>query len=427
MLSLRIFVFAVSIAVAMPVPALFAATIDLGGIKLRLPSVQSERRGYERSRQGVRRVPSTRSHQRWFVDIHNDRSFATNNQGIWIGHDERGEMAIQVQLDVPTDKPAETVVPVQFDVNGRFFDALPGVVAGPALVVIHSGDAETILSRLMSGSRVAVTVEANRIDTHLRGSSRAIGEVRRAAALQRRLFAQGLVTPQPVEPTGSDDAETIQYFLPGVDGTGVADVSFSIVEGEGLELYVYFEPIPGHGDPAHKVPFSVSETKRLIAMVAKGDEWTTVAVENRVGLFSKRIGFIDDQNGEPVEAEPQAADAEATDPDGAEEKVADTSVGAGPAETASDDRQAEGATGNVLPGAGQSEPLDFMAMTFNSYEDASTSLQFEHSVRGFSRRFNFAMAEAEQLAAKMEATMAYATGRLENRETDADAKSKLFQ
>lgn len=410
---------AVAMPVAMPVTSLQAATIDLGGIKLRLPSVQSERRHQDRSQRTTRQAPSTRSHQRWFVDIHNDRSFATNNQGIWIGYDERGEMVLQVQLDVPTQKQEEALVPVQFDVNGRFFDTLPGVVAGPNLIVVHSGDAETILSRLMSGSRVSVSVEANRIDTHLRGSSRAIGEVRREAAVQRRLFAQGLVTPQPGSGAEEASNEEIRFYLPGVAGTGKTEVTFSIVEGEGLELYLFFEPIPGHGDPAHKVPLSVAEAKRLIAMVGKGGEWTEVAIENRVGLFSKRIGYIDDENGDPVTDEDEIAEAGSAGNESAEAKI-----GATPKEETGTTGKSSGQTASD---AEKAEPLDFMAMTFNSYEDATTSVQFEHSVRGFSRRFNFTMGEAEQLAAKMDATMDYATGRLENRETDADAKSRLFQ
>jgi hypothetical protein len=393
-------------ALVASIPVMQAATVDLGGIRLYLPHVHSHRRSGTYN-SGIN------AHPRWYVAMQDGRSFATNNQGFWIGHDERGELVMQFQLAVPSTATLNSPVPIQFDVNGRYFDTVQGVLATPNLAVVHSADVERVIGRLMSGSRVAVTYSGNRIETHLRGSSDAIESVRRGAALQRTTFLQDQSTAKTEVP--ADDSSIVQYFLPGVKNNGTVEVRFDIVEGRGLVLYLNFSAIEGHGDPAYSMPLTKTEARRVIAMTAKATEWTEIARANRVALFSKRIGYVDDANGAPL---PQPTDE---------------GDGTGPASPEKPAAATGSITTNTLPApspktaVAKADPLDFKAMTFNSYEDGTTSVQIEHSVQGFSRRFNMDMVEAQDLASTLESTLQYATFRLENRETNPDVKDELFR
>ena len=275
----------------------------------------------------------------------------------------------------------------------------------------------------MSGRDVSIAAAGASFGTHLKGSSSAIREVRGAATLQARLFAQGKVTVSKNEKV---EENTIQYFLPGVPNTGVVDVRFDIVEDVGLVLYMQFQAVIGHGDPAHTVRMTSSETNRAITLFRKAEEWTEVARKNRVGLFSKRLGFIDDVYGTEVKFQ-----------DGKE--VQDDSTGISETsktkEASKDTRNAIGASvpleenlaspdENFIPG---NDPQNFTAANFNSYEDGSTSVQVEHSVEGYSRRFNLKLADALELADSLEATLEYASFRLEKRGFDLDKKDQLFQ
>jgi hypothetical protein len=268
--------------------------------------------------------------------------------------------------------------------------------------------------------------------------------------MQRGLVAQGLVKPAPKEPAADTDA--IRYFLPGVEPTGVAEVRFNIVEGAGLMLYAKFYAIPGHGDPEYALPMTKGEATRAVALIRKGKQWTDIAVKNHVGLFSKRIGFFDDVHGaDPAATETGGKDdsagkaAENTETDSSidiREKTAkpDEAAGANEAtsnETAGNETAGKETAGNETAGADQAtpseltskseDPQDFKAVNFNSYEDGSTSIQIEHAVKGFSRRFNLSLENALKLADSLEATINGATSKLEKREYDTKEKDKLFQ
>ncbi len=396
-----------SAAAFAPVQVAGATTIDLGGIRLRLPQVDLRRTNRT---QGTR-TDSTYAQPRWYVAVQDGRRFATNNQGLWIGYDERGEMVMQIELTNPATAAVNSPVAVQFDVNGRYFDTIQGVLATDRLAIVHSADAERVLGRLMSGTRVLINVAGNRIETHLKGSSDAIDATRREAALQRRAVVEGKVTPQ----TGLAQPEVINFFLPGVGQKGTLEVRFDIVEAKGLVLYLNFSAITGHGDPAYSMPFSVNEAKRTVALLGKAVEWTEVARNNRVGLFSKRIGFVDDVNGGPV---PLPVDEEDGTKPVEPQKSADAGLGTIGSGSLSIPEKSK---------APIAAPQDFKAVNFNSYEDGTTSVQIEQSVRGFSRRFNLTLEEAQELSTSLESTIEYATFRLENRETNPEVKDELFR
>ncbi len=385
-----------------------AATIDLGGIRLRLPHVTLRRS----DRTPTYRENVATTHPRWYVAVQEGRRFATNDQGFWIGYDERGEMVMQFELALPSTAAVNSPISVQFDVNGRFYDTIQGVLASDRIAVVHSNDAERVLGRLMSGSRVLINVAGNRIETHLRGSSDAIENVRRDAVLQRRAFAEGRVKVDEKP----EDQSAIAFFLPGVKAPGKVEVRFDIVEDKGLVFYLNFSAIEGHGDPAYSMPLFLSEAKRTVAMIGKAADWTEVAKTNRVGLFSKRIGFVDDINGGPV-PEPD---------DGSEESAATEPKKSTEIPSGSQGQLALSAQETAQP-VSKTPPQDLKAVNFNSYEDGTTSVQVEHSVRGFSRRFNLDLGEAQELAASLEATIEYATFRLENRENNPEVKDELFQ
>ena len=187
---------------------------------------------------------------------------------------------------------------------------------------------------------------------------------------------------------------------------------FDIVEDKGLQLFVRFPQIEGIDDPAHRIAFTKTETERLIDLLRKARDWTDVAIENRVGLFSKRIGYVDDEHNETVnDADDNlgTAGAAPTDDTASDEKVVD-----------------DGATA-VVSDPQARPPRDYKAINFNSYEDASTSAQFEHSVRGYSRRFNLKLDEAMKLSDVLENTLELVARRLENRDSDTSKKDLLFQ
>ncbi len=251
---------------AAPLPAL-AVSIDLGGIRLPLPIIVPDR---PRTYGGG----SVYSQPRWHVVVQNSRRFATNDQGVWVGHDEAGNMVMQIEV---AQAPGEikSMVAAQIDINGRYFTTVPATVASEHLVVVQGGDVETILGRLMSGRSLRVTVGANAIETHLSGSSAAIRDVRAAAMVQRRLYAEGKVaTPEPVddEPE-ADDQDMITYFLTGVAGSGTAEVRFNIIEGTGLVLYAKFSKIPGYGDPEYSIPYTHTEAERAALLAELFSQW----------------------------------------------------------------------------------------------------------------------------------------------------------
>ena len=84
---------------------------------------------------------------------------------------------------------------------------------------------------------------------------------------------------------------------------------------------------------------------------------------------------------------------------------------------------------NTAMGPEQPEaaPKDFRAVNFNSYENGDTSVQIEHSVGGYSRRFNFTLDEAMEFADFLENTVKVRSQQFENRELSEDEKEKLFQ
>lgn len=416
---------------AAPLPAM-AVSIDLGGIRLPLPIIVPDRpRVYDGS--------SVRSQPRWHVVVQNSRRFATNDQGIWVGHDEAGNMVMQIEV-AQAPGAVKSMVAAQIDINGRYFTTVPATVASEHLVAVQGGDVESILGRLMSGRSLRVTVGANVIETHLSGSSAAIRDVRAAAMVQRRLYAEGKVAmPEPAddEPEAGDE-DMITYFLPGVAGSGTAEVRFNIIEGTGLVLYAKFSKIPGYGDPEYSIPYTHTEAERAIRLIRKAQDWTDIAVKNRVGLYSKRIGFVDDANGTDDEAEATSAGSGESATDEAKQEASDETAKQAEAETPSvegkvaDAQKAdEEVAGKEVAETGAptkaGDPQNFKAVNFNSYEDGTTSVQLEHAVQGFSRRFNLSLADALKLADSMAETLEYATFRLEKRDFDLEEKDKLFQ
>ncbi|MCB1462184.1 MAG: hypothetical protein KDJ90_07095 [Nitratireductor sp.] len=413
----RILLFALSLGyLAAPAPA-FAISIDLGGVRLPLPVIVPEqpyRRDYG---------TSTRSQPRWHVVIDEGRRFATNDQGVWVGHDEAGNMVMQIQIAQPMGDP-KTAVAVQVDVNGRYFSTVPATIANDHLVVVQGADVESILGRLMSGSRLRITLGPNVIDTHLRGSRAAIDEVRAGALFQRRLYAEGKVETRKNADAEAEkkDENAIAFYLPGVRGAGTAEVRFDIIEGSGLVLYAKFSQIPGHGDPEYAIPYTHIEAERVIRLIRKAQEWTDIAVKNRVGLYSKRIGFVDEANAAPDEGD---AEEDATQ-EGSGENAAGDMQESARAGTPSPEEEADAAPEAGAP-IQEGDPKNFKAVNFNSYEDGSTSVQLEHAVQGFSRRFNLPLPEALKLADSLANTLKYATFRLEKRDFDMQEKDKLFK
>lgn len=418
---------AMTIAAPPAVEIAQAATIDLGKVRIQLPRIVKKRskRSYSRS---TSQSSSYATHPRWSTVLEGNYRMATNGQGIWIGYDDTGAMAMQLELPSAVGSEVGSTVPVQIEINGRYYDSVVATVASESLLVVHGPEVERILGRLMSGRSVTAIAGSNRVATHLRGSSAAIREVRNEARIQARLYESGQVTigktaeTQPPADTQEEvkDEEVTLYFLPGVAGYGVADVRFSIQEGRGLVIYMQFEGIEGHEDPPHSVTMNPRETARAVDLIRKAEEWTEVAKNNRVGLFSKRIGYIDD--GLAKQEEMAAEEAEET----AGETVgeAGNETGSETPETAGEEPSEGTAMGPEQP---EAAPKDFRAVNFNSYENGDTSVQIEHSVGGYSRRFNFTLDEALEFADFLENTVKVRSEQFENRELSEDEKEQLFQ
>lgn len=392
---------------ALAVPAVQARTYNFGGFRIRIPDASKAP-----SRSSTPGAYST--HPRWSTVIDNGFTLATNGQGIWIGYDETGTMVIQLEMRTPLAAKPETTIPVQVSVNNRFYESVMATVANEKMAVIFGPEVERILGRLMSGSSVLMVAEANQIGTHLTGSSAAIRQVRAAAAIQQRQFiaSGGTTTPKAdTKKTTQTAEEGIRYFLPGQQGTGTAEVRFNIVEGTGLVLYINFPAFEGSQDPDYSLPLTITETRRAVDLIRKAEEWTSIAVENRIGLFQKRIGYLDDALAAQAPKEEPAGDGMQSG------NGAQAGLGAGVAGQAEPMQQA----------AETGQPKDFKAVNFNSYEDGTTSVQIEHSVAGFSRRFNLPLEDALELASSLEATVEFATFKLENRELDTKEKEKLFR
>ncbi|RMF00395.1 MAG: hypothetical protein D6773_11500, partial [Alphaproteobacteria bacterium] len=204
-------------------------------------------------------------------------------------------------------------------------------------------------------------------------------------------------------------------------------------QGTGLVVYLKFARIPGHGDPDHAVPLTRTEARRAVALLEKSEKWSEIARKERVGLFSKRIGFVDDELAAPQRVMEVQTQSGTTQPDtrqpggsiGATDGDGSTAKKAEPGGNAQAGSGIE--TARAAPPGGTEEPKDFIAVNFNSYEDGSTSAQIEHAIAGFSRRFNLTIDNALKLAKSTEATLDYATYRLEKRDLDFKEKSKLFQ
>ena len=418
-----------AITVAMPpaVELASAATIDLGKIRIQLPRVVKKRSTSRSSRSTQSAQENYATHPRWSTVLEGTYRMATNGQGIWIGYDDTGAMVMQLELPSAVGAEQGSTVPVQVEINGRYYDSVVATVANESVLVVHGPEVERILGRLMSGRTVTAIAGANRVATHLRGSSAAIGEVRSEARLQARLFQSGQVvtgeTAATEQPAGSADApkdeEVTLYFLPGVAGYGVADVRFNIQEGRGLVIYMQFEGIEGHEDPQHQITMNPRETGRAVNLIRKAEEWTEIARNNRVGLFSKRIGYIDDGLAEAEEAAGEASapgKEPAGEPAGESAEMPSGEIG----------KQAEENTA-MGPEQPEAAPKDFRAVNFNSYENGDTSVQIEHSVGGYSRRFNFTLDEAMEFADFLENTVKVRSQQFENRELSEDEKEKLFQ
>lgn len=368
-----------------------AATISIGGIRLRLPGVSLQRR--------TQRYSTVYAHPRWGVTIQDGWQFATNGMGIWIGHDETGSMVMQVEAPSPLQGAVGSALPIVIDVNGRLFATVPAVVANANMALVQGIDVERLLSRLQSGRTLRVSLGLNVIETHLSGSSAAIEAVRVEALAQRILFASG-----NVQVRDKSAPEAIRYFAPGSPAAGSAEIRFDIVEGTGLVLYANFDKIASNNDPAYSLPFTEEEARRVVAAVDKAKDWTDVAVKNRVGLFSKRIAFIDDANASADDA-------------GSDSAESDTDRGLSVKPAAEGEEVAAKAP----------DPRDFKAVNFNSYEDGSTSVQLEHAVAGFARRFNFSLEDAEKLSKSLDSTIEYAKTRLEKRDLGTESKDLLFK
>ena len=418
---------AMTIAVPPAVETVSAATIDLGKVRIQLPRIvkkrSTRRSSPSRSTTSQSSQSSYSTHPRWSTVLEGNYRMATNGQGIWIGYDDTGAMVMQLEL--PSEVGSETglTVPVQIEINGRYYDSVVATVANDSVLVVHGPEVGRMLGRLMSGHSVTAIAGANRVGTHLRGSSAAIGEVRNEARIQARLFETGKVvtseTAETQQPSGDEgevkDEEVTLYFLPGVAGYGVADVRFNIQEGRGLVIYMQFEGIEGHEDPPHQVTMNPRETDRAVGLIRKAEDWTKVARDNRVGLFSKRIGYIDDGLAEKeVVADDAVAPEEEAASDGGDKVVT---------ETDSEARE-ETVMGPEQP---EAAPKDFRAVNFNSYENGDTSVQIEHSVGGYSRRFNFTLDEALEFADFLENTVKVRSQQFENRELSDDEKEQLFQ
>lgn len=419
-MRLRKTILAAVLAMSVAAPPALAVTIDLGGVRVRLPTIVQQRRTYT-----TQRDSRYATHPRWATVAEGSYRMATNGQGIWVGYDDQGSMVMQLELPNPAGAATGSPLAVQVEINGRFYRTVTAAVANEHLAIVRGAEVEAILGRLMSGRTIAVMAGPNRLETHLTGSSAAIREVRNAAALQARLFVASGSKPAG-QATGEKpavkDEDVTQYYLPGVEGLGEVDVRFDIREGEGLVIYMNFEQFEGHGAPTHSIALNVTETGRAVALLRKAEEWSGVAKSNRVGLFSKRIGFIDDALASLTDVEEPKPSASGSP--GISQKAP---LEASPGATAAGPSPSLGEGVGAAASARKSLPKDFRSVNFNSYETGDTGVQIEHSVAGFSRRFNLSIDEALELADFLEATVEVRSQEYETRGLSEEDKEQLFR
>ena len=106
-----------------------AASIDLGGVSIRLPKLTNKNSNNrstssQRSRDSISSRSSYSTHPRWQVLNQETHSYATNNQGIWIGYNDAGGMVLQLDMVVPAAFKKDSIVPIQVNVDGRAFDTI---------------------------------------------------------------------------------------------------------------------------------------------------------------------------------------------------------------------------------------------------------------------------------------------------------------
>jgi len=350
------------------------------------------------------------SHARWHTSLRNGVDVALNDQGVMISLDDRGELIFVLALKYPSGKSEGTIVPVEVLFNDKYFGIFDGVQLEGRHVGLSGSVVHRLINRFKRSRKFEIRVAGNMFSSHLRGSTKAIKKIERAAKARRAYLiehtgakindarvkymitrhknktrivaANQVLNNQKRNGIRNDNIVLnksmrqenapkikVQYFVPGTKTIGEMWIESDVVAKKGLVIKLNFVD-PGHAldKVAHSTQLLPGEAETMATLLARGEKWTKVAQKNKVGRFDKTIGVV----------------------------------------------------------AGNPETKELIAVNFNSYEDGSTALQVEEMIAGYPKRFNFAIHNGLELASYLHAVVKRSKEDFKAKRMSKKEKSELF-
>jgi len=394
--------------------AIFALVVTTEGvvaqITIQLPGFKAPR--YKKTYRPKKvRVPAAYAdHSKWYATFRNGVDVALNDEGVIFSFDDRGEMILVVALRQPSGKNEGASVPIDFSFNDQDYGTFDGIQLEGRLIGLTGSAVFRLVDRFKRSKKFRIYVAGNSLSSHLRGSTRAIKKIERAARERRSYLrnnagkviedarvkylisrhkkrTQTLATNQQIASQKRSGIRNdnvnlnkslrqenkpkikVQYFVPGTKSIGEMWIDSDVVPSKGLVIKLNFVD-PGHAldKVAHSTQLLPAQANAMASLLAKGEKWTEIAQKNKVGRFSKQLGFI----------------------------------------------------------AGSEDEKNRMAVNFKSYEDGSTAVQLEEVIAGYPKRFNFAIHNGLELATYLHDVVARAKQDFESKKMTKEQKDDLF-
>lgn len=399
----------------------------LAGITIQLPGVTVKRKNkryynnryYNNRYYKKRRLPSAySSHGRWHASVRGGVDVASNDEGVMFSYDDRGEIILVVSVRGGSGKAEGALVPMEISFNGRHYDDYDGEQLKGDLVGISGPRVFRLMDRFKRSRSYRVYIAGTTVESHLRGSTRALKQIERAARDRRRYVLDrgsdgvnnsgldfmmmrggksnataGATPEQPPQPeqtpqkAPADSEEpqqnqpandnpapqevkdTVQFTDPSMNSTGKmwAD-SKALENGEAVVQLNFVSSGQSLSNVSHRTQLKPQEAEAMAELLAKAQEWTEVAKKNKVGVFEKMLGLV----------------------------------------------------------SGTADGKNKIVVNFQSFKDGSTAAQIEQHVGGYPKTFNFDIESAEKLASQLLTVAKQKPPEDGGSDMSKEEKSKLF-
>ena len=278
-------------------------------------------KSYSKPKKRVSNIPSNCINERWSTQTIDNKTIATNYQGLIVSYDDMGELIVKTSIKNPLPSMFRDGDKVQLTTKFNKGNRITSSTLDERnkSLIISGIDAMYIIEKLKSSSYVKTDFVNNKYCSQLKGSSKAIKTVASSATFWKNNRPDHIDEARVARATqehvadGNVNVTKIQYYIPGSEKIGKMWVDWHIDDKEGPMMRLHFmDPTHQYENQAHKIDISLqpiesvcntdvkvdsdintSPSCKIIKDVLRADKWGEIAKSKDLKRrYSKRVSFI---------------------------------------------------------------------------------------------------------------------------------------